>query len=145
MIAEYISEDKVILSLEAGGYPEALNRLAARSGIPDPEGLVGRILQREKLMTTALGKGIALPRTNADHAKRPAIIVGISPRGVAVKSVDRWPVNVIFLHIFPAQDNGSKILAQSLRLLGDDNFRNELIKVATPDALVRMVAKWEQP
>jgi mannitol/fructose-specific phosphotransferase system IIA component (Ntr-type) len=145
MIAEYISEDKVILNLEAGGYSEALNRMAARSAMSDPEGLVGRILQREKLMTTGLGKGIALPRVNADHAKRPVIIVGISPRGVAIKSIDHRPVSIIFLHIFPAQDNGSKILAQSLRLLGDENFRNELIKAATPEALVRTVAKWEQP
>lgn len=145
MIAEYFSEDKVILNLEAGGYPEALNRLAARGGTPDPEGLVGRILQREKLMTTGLGKGIALPRVNSDYAKRTAIIVGISHRGVALKSIDHRPVNVIFLHIFPAQDNGSKILAQTLRLLGDENFRNELIKAATPEVLVRTVAKWEQP
>jgi len=145
MIAECLSEDRIVLNLDATDFNEAVSILAARSGAPDPAAISRKVLDREKLMTTCLGRGAALPRACANGIERPEIIVGILPRGVNARSFDRRPVFIIFLHVFPPTADGSKILSQSLRLLGDENFRHELIRAASPAELIRIVGRWEQP
>jgi mannitol/fructose-specific phosphotransferase system IIA component (Ntr-type) len=145
MIAECLSEDRIVLKLEAADFNEAVRLLSNRSGASDPSALCRKILEHEKMMTSCLGRGAALPRAQFDGFDHPVIVVGISAAGFKAPSLDRRPVSIVFLHVFPAAADGSKILSQSLRLLGDENFRSELLRVAAPADLIRVVARWEQP
>jgi mannitol/fructose-specific phosphotransferase system IIA component (Ntr-type) len=145
MIAECLSEGRIIPKLEAAEFNEAMHILANSSGAPDPAALYRKALEHEKMMTSCIGRGTALPRAHIDGIDHPVIVVGISAQGLKAPSLDRRPVSIIFLHAFPVAADGSKILSQSLRLLGDENFRAELLRVTVPADLIRIVLRWEQP
>jgi mannitol/fructose-specific phosphotransferase system IIA component (Ntr-type) len=145
MIAEYLAEERVVINLEASEFNDAVRVLTSRSTAPDPDELYRKVIEHEKLMTTCLGRGAALPRAQVAGVNRPEIIVGVLSRGIKGPSFDRRPVSIIFLHVFPLATDGAKILSQSLLLLGDENFRGEVLRAATPYDLIRVVGRWEQP
>jgi len=145
MIAECLAEERVVINLAAAEFNDAVLILSARSSVPDPESLCRKVIEHEKLMTTCLGRGAALPRAHVAGCDRPEIIIGVASRGIKAPSFDRRPVSIIFLHVFPLATDGAKILSQSLRLLGDENFRAEILHAATSSDLIRVVGRWEQP
>jgi len=145
MIAECLDESRILLELEAAEFNEAVRIMSVRSGAPDPDKLCRKVFEHEKMMTSCIGRGVALPRANIEGLERPAIVVGLSVQGVKAPSLDRRLVTIIFLHVFPAAADGSKTLSQSLRMLGDDNFRCELLRAAVPSDVIRTVSRWEQP
>ena len=145
MVAECLDESRILLKLEAADFNEAVRVMSARSGAPDPDALCRKVLEHEKMMTSCIGRGVALPRANIEGKDLPAIVVGVSAQGLKAPSLDRRLVTIIFLHVFPAAADGSKILCQSLRMLGDDNLRSELLRAAAPSDLIRIVSRWEQP
>lgn len=145
MISECLCEARVVINIDASDFNDAVRFLSTRSSSPDPEALYQKVIEHEKLMTTCLGRGVALPRAHVAGTERPEIIVGVASRGIKAPSIDRRPVSIIFLHVFPLTADGAKILSQSLRLLGDENFREEIRRAATPSDLIRVVDRWEQP
>jgi PTS system nitrogen regulatory IIA component len=96
----------VFSDLEARSVEEALEELAgriARSGVVgDGRDLARRLLEREKLGSTGLGGGIAIPHCKLKEVKDVVLSVAISGPGVDFHSSDGIPVSLIFLILSPA-------------------------------------------
>jgi len=96
----------------AGVLREMSDRLIVRQG-PEADGeLLDKLLKREELGTTAIGKGVAVPHCRAKGLKSPALLLGLSADGVAFEAVDGKPSHIFFLLVSPEDNPGA-----GLRLL----------------------------
>src|SRR5271167_4575626 len=100
------------------------------------------LAERERLGSTAIGDGIAIP-----HGKLPSVtrILGAFGRhvpGVDFESLDGGPTHLFFMLVAP-EDSTSlhlKALARVSRLLRDGNFRDKLLKAPDANELFRLIA-----
>ena len=131
-IIDFLKEGAIIPDLKAtdkeGAIKELVVLLEKRREITDKEKIVEIILEREKLGSTGIGQGIAVPHAKTDQVREIVIAFGLSQSGVNFESLDEELVYLIFLVLAPAEATGIhlKVLAKIARLLKDKVFRNSL-------------------
>ena len=142
-ISQLLTPDLVVPALDASDKDSVLRALAARvvrcrSDVDEGE-LVEALRQRERLSTTALADGIAVP-----HAKLPGLdgmvaALGRSIPGVHFDAHDGTRTHLFFLLIAPSDRPGDhlKTLAAVSRLLHDPRRRTELMEAADEAAMLR--------
>lgn len=94
------------------------------------------ILKREEESSTGLGMNIAIPHGKSNAVKRPAVAFGMKRDGVDWKSLDGTDAKLIFMIAVPedaAGDAHLKILQMLSRKLMDDEFREQLLKIASKE------------
>jgi nitrogen PTS system EIIA component len=130
-LGDFISPDSVLPSLKAKTKKQLLQELASRAaritGLPE-RGIFDVLLQRERLGSTGLGQGIAIP-----HGKIAGLkgIVGIFARlaePIDFDAVDGEPVDIVFLLLAPegAGADHLKALARISRLLREGSAVEKL-------------------
>lgn len=146
-ITDIITPDGIILDLKnCNSKRQVLKELsqqaAATLGI-DPQHLLEALMERERLGTTGIGHGIAIP-----HARLPELdhLVGLFARleqPVDFESLDDQPSDLIFLLLAPdsADADSLKALARISRLLRDPGLRQRLRKEGDRDAVYRMLTQ----
>jgi PTS system nitrogen regulatory IIA component len=137
-ITELLSGDLVASSLESSTKPELLHelalRLAGKYTSIDPDRLTQVLIERERLGSTAIGDGIAIPHGKLSGVAQIVGLFGRHPKGIDFDSLDGRPTFLFFLLVAP-EDSTSlhlKALARASRLLKDAAFRERLM--AAPDA-----------
>jgi PTS system nitrogen regulatory IIA component len=139
-LAELIGPDAIVADLRATNKKQALQELAERAakltGLHERQ-IFDVLLERERLGTTGVGNGIAIP-----HGKLPGLgrLYGLFARlatPVDFESIDERPVDLIFLLLAPegAGADHLKALARVSRLLRDQAVCEKLRKTDSPDAL----------
>jgi PTS system nitrogen regulatory IIA component len=137
-IEDILSEELVLPELVARTKPDVLVELAtaltARHTDLDRVRLVGALEDRERLNSTALGDGVAIPHGKLPGLRRVLAAFGRSPAGVDFQSLDGKPTHLFFLLVAPEDSAGAhlKALARISRLLKDPGFRSRLLEA--PDA-----------
>lgn len=140
-LAEYLDKDLIISDLSARTKPavlaELVSPLASKHVKLDPAYVAQILMDREKLGTTGIGDGVAIPHGKLDNIDQILIVVGRSRHGVDFASLDHKPVNVFFTVLAPSSVAGLhlKLLAMISRLLRDDVFRQSFALAADQDAL----------
>ncbi|HUK40018.1 MAG TPA: PTS sugar transporter subunit IIA [Candidatus Acidoferrales bacterium] len=149
-ITDFLNVDAVIPALKSREKNAALEEMATRLAVQNPV-LEGRrvlavLLEREKISTTAIGEGVAIP-----HGKLPGVdkVVGVfarSPEGIDFASLDGAPTYLFFMLIAPedAAADHLKALARISRLLKDTAFRNRLMKGQTQQEIFEIIAEEDQ-
>lgn len=90
-----------------------LSAAAARKGVVrDEDALAALLARRERLGTTALGKGVALTHARSIVVKRPFWVVGRAPRGVEWSAPDGEPVQIVVLYLAPSTQSAAAHLAR---------------------------------
>lgn len=90
-----------------------LSAAAARHGVVrDVDALVALLARRERLGTTALGKGVALAHARSIVVTRPFWIVGRAPRGIEWAAPDGEPVQIVVLYVAPHTQSAGAHLAR---------------------------------
>ena len=143
-IVDLISEQSVIANLRAGSKKNALQDLAKRAA--EITGLHERaifdvILERERLGTTGVGNGIAIPHGKLADMERPLGLFARLERAIDFDSIDDRPVDLIFLLLAPESAGADhlKALAQISRLLRDKSICEKLRGTDTPEALYALL------
>lgn len=144
MIAEYLDPKRISLDVEASSYREMLSKMLLTSFLPSVDAIVDRILERERIMPTALGKGIFLPRVVLEGRKRTEVFVTISHTGLVFDDYSGLVANVIMLFVFSEKDDHAALLAQGLRLLNDDVLRSDLLHCKKPAEVIKTINDWEK-
>ena len=109
-------------------------KLEARHAPDLDASLLDKLLKREELGTTAIGKGVAVPHCRAKGLKSPALLLGLSPDGVAFEAVDGKPSHVFFLLVSPEDNPGAglRLLAAIAGLVRRSrSLSSKLLKAAT--------------
>ena len=140
-LAEYLDKDLIISDLSARTKSEVLaelvSPLARKYPGLDSQRISQILMDREKLGTTGIGDGIAIPHGKMDSIEQILIIIGRSHDGVDFASLDHKPATTFFTVLAPSAVVGLhlKLLAQVSRLLKDDAFRQAFATAAGQDEL----------
>jgi PTS system nitrogen regulatory IIA component len=140
-ITDILTRDRVIPALAAttkdAVLDELANLLVAQIPQATPARLVAVLRERERLNSTAIGDGIAIPHGRLSGTKSVVAGFARSIAGVDFDSVDRQPTHLFFVLIAPddAAAMHLKALARISRLLKDKAFREHLLALETREEL----------
>jgi PTS system nitrogen regulatory IIA component len=149
-ILDFLKPTAITIDLAAttkkGVLEELVGLLAKDSKIKDPKVTVDVLLEREKLGSTGIGQGIAIPHAKTDQADEVVAAFGLSRRGVQFDSLDGDPVYIFFLLVAPPDAAGLhlKALARISRLLKDKFFRQSLRDVKDPSEVLKIIRDEDQ-
>jgi len=127
-ISDLLTEELISVSLgtaDKQGVIEKLVDLAMASGnITDKDAVLKAILDREKLMSTGLERGVAVPHAKTSAVSGLVLSLAISKEGIDFQSADGNPSHLFFLLLAPVAAAAPNIqaLAQIARLTGNVSF-----------------------
>ena len=145
-ITDVLEKDYIVPELEAadkrGVLEELVNHLSLKVDGLDRVNLLNVLLDREKLGSTGIGYGVAIPHGKLKELNHLIVGFGRSPGGLDFESIDNQPAYLFFLILAPEDSTAShlKILARISRLLKDPSFRKRLLEVSSKDEIFEAIA-----
>jgi PTS system nitrogen regulatory IIA component len=136
--------DAVLASVKASGKKALLAELASRAATLfklDERRLFDRLLERERLGSTGIGGGIAIPHGRLGTLDKPHGLFARLVHPVDFDSIDERPVDIVFLLVAPegAGADHLKALARVSRLLRDRSLVEKLRATESADALYALL------
>ena len=146
-IAEFLREDLIVPDLTATDKTGVLGELCAALARAHPQlsqrPLTEALLEREKLGSTGIGEGVAIP-----HGKLPGIpgllaAFGRKKAGVDFASIDGKPTQLFFVLFAPENSAGLhlKALARISRLFKQPSFRQSILDAGGAAEIFRLVSE----
>lgn len=133
-VKDLLEKSTVCIPLNARTGEEALTIISEAlfhdKKIKSSEMLYNKLIEREKLTSTGIGRGIAIPHTDLPNLDEVVMAVGKSSDGIEFKSLDNKKVHLFFVLVSPEREDQShlKLLARLARLLKDNNVRRALLE-----------------
>ena len=149
-ISEILNKDLLIPNLQSTNKKGVLEELAAalvgQHKLGDLDQVVEVLLDREKLGSTGIGDGIAIPHGKVKDLKGVVASFGRSRDGIDFESIDQKPAHLFFLLVAPENSAGVhlKALARISRLLKDPSFREKLMDGETKEDLFRIISEEDE-
>ena len=114
--------------------------------ILDIEKVSSTIFEREKLVSTGVGKGFAIPHGKTDSIEDVVAAFAITKEPIDFDSIDGEPVRFIFLLIGKENllNTHIKLLSRISRLMNKDEFREKLLEAATPEEVLEIFKEEEK-
>lgn len=126
---------------------EMVNFLKKKNRISKEKDLYEKLIQREKLGSTAIGDGVAIPHCKIKGVKNPILMLAISKKGVNFHSLDGKPSKVFFL-VVSSPDNPSlnlQILAAIAHLVRKANsLLKKIIEAMSIEAILDVIREEEE-
>jgi fructose-specific phosphotransferase system IIA component len=125
---------------------ELIEVLSSQQLFKDKEAVFAAILDREKIMTTGIGREVAIPHCKKNECKDFAIALGIHYKGIDFNSIDNKPVKIVFLLVGPEENPGMhiRLLSRISRLISKEQLRENLLKVSTTHDAYRLLKNEEE-
>ncbi|RDV05715.1 PTS IIA-like nitrogen regulatory protein PtsN [Undibacter mobilis] len=144
-LTDIVAPAAIIPALKVNGKKQALQELAARAAEltgQSERAILEILLQREKLGSTAVGNGIAIPHGKLPKLGRLFGLFARLERPIDFEALDSQPVDLIFLLLAPeaAGADHLKALARVARLLRDPEIARKLRESSDTDALYAVLA-----
>ncbi len=149
-VTDILKKEFIISELKGKQKEEIINELInlfnTDERIIDIEKVRNAVLQREKIMSTGVGKGFAIPHGKTDAINEMIAAFGKSNIPVEYQSLDNKPVNLIFLLV--GKDNlvstHIKLLSRISRMMNKDEFREKLAKANSSEEIFELFRKEEE-
>jgi PTS system nitrogen regulatory IIA component len=144
-IVSMLKKDFIIEDLKAKNKRDVLSELSGSFltayGNLDHEGVLNALLEREKLGSTCIGEGIAIPHGKLVGLDNLIAAFGRSVEGIEFNALDGKPVHIFFLLMAPENSAGQhlKALAKISRMLRDEDFRQQLLDATSQDDLYNVI------
>jgi fructose-specific phosphotransferase system IIA component len=149
-ISDILTEDVLALRMEAKDKTDAINKmvdLANMSGkITDVEKVRAVVFEREKLVSTGVGKGFAIPHGKSDDISDIVAAFAVLAEPIDFDSIDSEKVVFIFLLVGKDSmlNTHIKLLSRISRLMNKDEFRENLLKAKDTSELLQIFKTEEQ-
>ncbi len=149
-ISDILDEKSIKIGLAVDTKEELIDQLIflteKQGKIIDKDEVRQEVFEREKIMSTGVGKGIALP-----HAKTNAIsdvcgAIAILKDPIDFDSLDKEPVKIAFLLLGLESNVGLhlRLLSKISRLMNNDSFKSQLLSLNTPKEVIELIKKYEE-
>lgn len=137
IIPELKSEDK------RGVLEEMVDDLVSKTKELDKDTVLEVLLEREKLGSTGIGFGVAIPHGKLKDLNHLILSFGRSPKGIDFQSLDNKPSHLFFLILAPENSTTAhlKILARLSRLLKNPSFRKKLLEANSKEDIYKVIAE----
>jgi len=147
-LTDLIGPEDVVVNLRSNCKKTLLNDLAELAG--EKTGIASRkifetLLERERLGTTGIGNGIAIPHGKLEEIKGIKGIFAVLDKPIDFDAVDEQPIDIVFLLLADDKDGAEhlKMLSRIARLLRSNSFVSDLRNAKTADALYILLTNQE--
>ena len=146
-ITEILTQDMVLPDLQGSTKPEILHELAQtfikQISNLNADAVTAVLSERERLGSTAIGDGIAIPHGKLRGVNRIVGAFGRSRKGVDFDSLDGNLTHLFFVLIAPEESTSLhlKALARVSRLFRDNSFRERLQAAESPEELYNIIVE----
>ncbi len=145
---DLISPQAILPNLKAGNKKQALQEMARKASEltgQHERAIFDVLLERERLGTTGVGHGIAIPHGKLSSLDRVHGVFARLERPIDFDAIDEQPVDLIFLLLAPEQAGADhlKALARVSRLLRDQSMCEKLRGAESGDAMYALLTQHE--
>jgi PTS system nitrogen regulatory IIA component len=149
ILNDYITPNTISCKESAGSKKKALEKLSHFLALAQPllnETLVfDKLLERERLGSTGLGEGVAIPHCRMAEANQAMVAMITLEDGVDFDSRDAKPVDILFALVVPEDCNEThlKILAAAAEMFSDPAFCAKMRDCTSNQDLFEMLINWQ--
>ena len=152
VLSENLKKNNILIDISAKTRWEAIEQmldLAVRNGEirADEYDIIKKALvDREKSMSTGIGKGVAIPHCTTSKVDTVIIIMATSKTGIDFGSVDNLPVNIIILLIVPKNKltQHIKTLANIAKMMNNSELRRGIQVYDNPEKILKAIKNYER-
>jgi fructose-specific phosphotransferase system IIA component len=148
-IIDILNEEVVQTNLPGSTKTDIINAMvdlaASQPQVLDKEKLREAILEREKIMSTGVGSGFAIPHGKTDAVKDIVAAFAVTAQPIDYQSLDDQPVRIVFLLVGRENMVGPhiKLLSRISRLMNKEEFRKRLLEAAAPQDILEIFREEE--
>lgn len=149
-LSQYLNVQRIIPDMKAGSKDAAINEMidlfANDANVNDLEKMRHAIFEREKIMSTGVGKNFAIPHGKTNAVNDVICAYGRLINPIDYDSLDKEPVHHLFL-IVGREDMVSlhiKLLSRITRLMARDALRNDLMKAENGEEIFNLFTADEE-
>jgi PTS system nitrogen regulatory IIA component len=149
-LLDFLDPSAICLELKSPAKREAITELCellkSGSRINDAQAVTQTLMEREKLGSTGIGQGVAIPHGRNESAEKLVAALGVSRRGVDFEALDGELVYVIFMLVSPKNGGAEhlKALAKISGLLKDKFFRQGLKDAKTVEDVLKIIKEEDE-
>jgi fructose-specific phosphotransferase system IIA component len=144
-----LTENLVVTGLEGNSKDEIIDAMielvATSPKVVDKAKVRDAIFEREKIMSTGVGNGFAIPHGKTDAVSDIVAAFATTANPIDYQSLDEKPVRLVFLLV--GKDNmvgpHIKLLSRISRLMSKEDFRKHLLEVRSPKEVLEMFKQEE--
>lgn len=149
-ICDILSVDLIKAEIESTKKEDVINELidlfTGRPEVKDLDEIKKSVLEREKIMSTGVGKGFAIPHAKTSSVKGIIASFGKSNKDIDFNALDGEPVHLVFVLV--GQDNlvgpHIKLLSRISRMMNKDEFREALLDAKTSEEIYEIFNEEEK-
>ena len=144
-LSKFCEEDLISFDLKGKSKDQIINEmveLTSRSKlVKERQELYQAVVEREKLVTTGVGYGVAFPHAKTKAVKGIVVAFGRSSPGIDFEAMDRKPVHLFFLIAAPEDAIGAhlNVMARLSYIMKNEKVREKLMKITSPKELLEIL------
>lgn len=139
LLTDLLTLERIKIPLQASTKEDVLRELVQvltrNDGVDEPEEVLRAVREREAVLSTGIGNGVAIPHGKSAMVPELMMAAGRTASPVEFDSLDGQPVRLLFMLVGPETAAGPhiKALSRISRLIRNDSVRDLLIKAKTPE------------
>ena len=144
-LSKFCDENLVVFDMQADSKADAIKELvdlaASSNMVKDHDRLLSDVQDREELVTTGVGYGVAFPHAKTRSVKGIVIVFGRSSAGIDFDAMDHQPVSLFFLIAAPEDAIGQhlNVMARLSYLMKSSENRQALLEAASPGDVLTLM------
>lgn len=149
MLEKLINKDLIIVKDKVKGKYELLedmvDKTLGKGLIMTREPIIHEIKKREKLESTGVIEGVAIPHARTEAIKDLLLEIAIIKKGLDFEALDEKPVYIVFLIVAPeeARKKYIQVLARISRMCRQNNFRERLKNANDADEVIEIIEEFD--
>lgn len=149
-VVDYLKIDTVNVDLKSKDkkavIKEVFEELAKCPEVLDKNKCYEDLLEREKLGSTGIGEGFAIPHAKTSGVKELILTVGISKNPIDYESIDSKKVNIFFMFLSPNELSQEYLvlLAKISRFIRQDDFKTRLLSATSKNEIYEILSSREE-
>ncbi len=150
LISDYLNQSCIDTNLEQKNKKDIITRLADLifQAYPEitPEEAIAGLHERESVMSTGIGEGVAIPHARISSCQEIRIAIGILKDGVDFNAIDNQPVRFVILIFFPKEAVNLQLrtLAKVSRILKKKHLFEHLLNATSSTEIVEYIKQYEE-
>jgi nitrogen PTS system EIIA component len=147
LVSQLLTEPNILLDLEVSSKKrlfEQIGLILENSRQVPRAKVFDSLFDREKLGSTGLGYGVAIPHGRIKALKETLCVFVRTRDAINFESPDGGPVRVVFAMLVPehATEQHLQMLSELAQMLSDEGLRSKLIQASTPAAIKEIIDQW---
>jgi len=144
-LSKFSEENLILFDIKSKAKEDVIEELVelvnTSNMVTDKETLLRDIKERENLVTTGIGYGVAFPHAKTKSVKGIVIAFGRSDEGIDFEAIDHKPVFLFFLIAAPEDAIGAhlNVMSRLSYLMKSEENRQKLMKATSPGEVLELV------